>query len=46
VLRHIEGETLDSIAVLCGCSKTTVQRRLRAAQRTLGEMEEHVRTND
>jgi RNA polymerase sigma-70 factor (ECF subfamily) len=37
VLRHVEGETLDAIAVLCGCSKATVQRRLRAAQRTLGE---------
>jgi RNA polymerase sigma-70 factor (ECF subfamily) len=37
VLRHVEGETLDQIAVSCGCSKATVQRRLRAAQRTLGE---------
>jgi len=37
LLRHVEGETLDSIAVLAGCSKATVQRRLRAAQRTLGE---------
>jgi RNA polymerase sigma-70 factor (ECF subfamily) len=35
VLRHIEGETLDSIAVLCNCSKATVQRRLRAAERYL-----------
>jgi RNA polymerase sigma-70 factor (ECF subfamily) len=37
VLRHVEGETLDEIAVSCSCSKATVQRRLRAAQRTLGE---------
>jgi RNA polymerase sigma-70 factor (ECF subfamily) len=37
LLRHVEGETLDSIAALCGCSKATVQRRLRAAQLTLGE---------
>ena len=37
LLRHVEGETLDAIAALCGCSKATVQRRLRAAQRTLGE---------
>lgn len=36
VLRHMEGETLDSIALLCGCSKTTVQRRVRAAQQALG----------
>ena len=35
VLKHVEGETLDSIAELCGCSKTTVQRRLRAAERSL-----------
>jgi RNA polymerase sigma-70 factor (ECF subfamily) len=37
LLRHVEGETLDEIAELCGCSKATVQRRLRAAQRALGE---------
>ena len=35
VLKHVEGETLDSIAALCHCSKTTVQRRLRAAERGL-----------
>jgi RNA polymerase sigma-70 factor (ECF subfamily) len=35
ILRHIEGETLDGIAALCGCSKATVQRRIRAAQKTL-----------
>jgi RNA polymerase sigma-70 factor, ECF subfamily len=31
-LRFLEGEGLDDIAVLCGCSKSTVQRRLREAQ--------------
>jgi RNA polymerase sigma-70 factor (ECF subfamily) len=36
VLKHIEGETLASIAELTGCSKATVQRRLRAAQTFLG----------
>lgn len=35
VLKHVEGETLDSIAEICRCSKTTVQRRLRAAERAL-----------
>jgi RNA polymerase sigma-70 factor (ECF subfamily) len=32
VLRHIEGESLDQIARLCDCSKSTVQRRLRTAE--------------
>jgi RNA polymerase sigma-70 factor (ECF subfamily) len=31
ILRHIEGESLDEIAELCHCSKSTVQRRIRAA---------------
>jgi RNA polymerase sigma-70 factor, ECF subfamily len=35
VLKHVEGETLDSIATLCHISKATVQRRLRAAERSL-----------
>jgi RNA polymerase sigma-70 factor (ECF subfamily) len=35
VLKHVEGETLDAIAGLCHVSKTTVQRRLRAAERAL-----------
>jgi RNA polymerase sigma-70 factor (ECF subfamily) len=35
VLKHVEGETLDSIAAICRVSKTTVQRRLRAAERAL-----------
>jgi RNA polymerase sigma-70 factor (ECF subfamily) len=41
VLRHVEGETLDAIAALCACSKATVQRRLRAAQSSLGEGKRH-----
>jgi RNA polymerase sigma-70 factor, ECF subfamily len=41
VLKHVEGETLDSIAVLCACSKTTVQRRIRAAQETLAQWRRH-----
>ena len=35
VLRHLEGESLDEMAALCGCSKSTVQRRLRAADASL-----------
>lgn len=33
LLRHVEEESLDDIALLCHCSKSTVQRRLRAAER-------------
>jgi RNA polymerase sigma-70 factor, ECF subfamily len=29
VLRFVEGESLDDIALLCRCSKSTVQRKLR-----------------
>jgi RNA polymerase sigma-70 factor (ECF subfamily) len=32
VLRHVEGETLEDLVELCRCSKSTVQRRLRAAE--------------
>ena len=35
VLRYLEGESLDEIASLCACSKSTVQRRLRAADSAL-----------
>jgi RNA polymerase sigma-70 factor, ECF subfamily len=38
VLRLVEGETLDAIADLLGCSVSTVQRRLRAAQAAMGEI--------
>jgi RNA polymerase sigma-70 factor (ECF subfamily) len=37
LLKNVEGETLDSIAALCACSKATVQRRLRAARAVLEE---------
>jgi RNA polymerase sigma-70 factor (ECF subfamily) len=36
VLRFVEGETLESIAGLLGASISTVQRRLRAAEVTMG----------
>jgi RNA polymerase sigma-70 factor (ECF subfamily) len=35
VLRFVEEESLDDMVVLCGCSKSTVQRRLRSAQAQL-----------
>jgi RNA polymerase sigma-70 factor (ECF subfamily) len=37
VLRHVEGESLEDLVVLCGCSKSTVQRRLRAAQARISQ---------
>jgi RNA polymerase sigma-70 factor (ECF subfamily) len=36
ILRYLEGEGLDQIAILCACSRSTVQRRLREAQRRVG----------
>ena len=38
VLRLVEGETLEAIADLLGCSVSTVQRRLRAAQAAMGDI--------
>ena len=38
VLRTVEGETLESIAELLGCSVSTVQRRWRAAEAAMGEI--------
>lgn len=35
LLRHVEGESLDDMVELCGCSKSTVQRRLRSAEARL-----------
>jgi len=35
LLRHVEGESLDDMVLLCGCSKSTVQRRLRSAEARL-----------
>jgi RNA polymerase sigma-70 factor (ECF subfamily) len=32
VLRHVEGESLEDIAIICESSKSTIQRRLRSAQ--------------
>ncbi len=32
LLRHVEGETLPAMVELCGCSQSTVQRRLRLAE--------------
>jgi DNA-directed RNA polymerase specialized sigma24 family protein len=40
VLRYLEGEALDDIAVLCSCSKSTVQRRLRALDAALLPLKE------
>ena len=42
VLRHVEGESLDDIAQICACSKSTVQRWLRLAQKTLEQRAPHV----
>ena len=38
VLRLVEGETLEAIADLLGCSVSTVQRRLKAAQAAMGDV--------
>lgn len=35
LLRFVEGESLEDMVTLCGCSKSTVQRRLRSAQAQL-----------
>jgi RNA polymerase sigma-70 factor, ECF subfamily len=35
VLRHIEGEQLQQIPQLCGCSLSTAQRRLRRAEQAI-----------
>jgi RNA polymerase sigma-70 factor (ECF subfamily) len=37
-LRHVEGERLDSVATLCGCSLATAKRRIAAAERYLEEV--------
>jgi len=41
VLRHVQDEPLDEIARMCACSKSTVQRRLRAAEKTLAQRTSH-----
>lgn len=36
-LRHVEGEKLDDVATLCGCSLATVKRRIATAERILAK---------
>jgi RNA polymerase sigma-70 factor (ECF subfamily) len=36
-LRHVEGEPLESVATLSGCSLATAKRRIAAAMRTIEE---------
>lgn len=38
MLRHAEGEPLESVAAICGCSLATAKRRIAAAQSALGEV--------
>ncbi len=35
MLRHVEGEALDAVAQMCGCSLATAKRRIAAAQTAL-----------
>jgi RNA polymerase sigma-70 factor, ECF subfamily len=35
MLRHVEGEPLDTVAQMCGCSLATAKRRIAAAQTAL-----------
>lgn len=35
MLRHVEGESLDSVATICGCSLATAKRRIARAQAEL-----------
>jgi RNA polymerase sigma-70 factor (ECF subfamily) len=37
LLRHVEGERLEAVAELCGCSLATAKRRIAAAQKILDE---------
>ncbi|MBH25869.1 MAG: hypothetical protein CMH57_15790 [Myxococcales bacterium] len=37
-LKHLEGERLDAIALLCDCSTRTIKRRIRQAQELLEEV--------
>jgi RNA polymerase sigma-70 factor (ECF subfamily) len=36
LLRHVEGERLEEVALACGCSLATAKRRIAAAQEILG----------
>jgi RNA polymerase sigma-70 factor (ECF subfamily) len=37
VLRHLEGEPLDRVAEICGCSLATAKRRIAAAHQRIRE---------
>lgn len=37
ILRHIEGESLGTVAVLCGCSLATAKRRIAAVHDAIAE---------
>jgi RNA polymerase sigma-70 factor (ECF subfamily) len=37
-LRHVEGESLERVATLCGCSLATAKRRIASAHAKLGKM--------
>lgn len=39
LMRHVEGESLEAMVELCGCSKSTVQRRLVRAEARLEELQ-------
>jgi RNA polymerase sigma-70 factor (ECF subfamily) len=34
-VRHLEGETMERVAELCGCSLSTAKRRVQSAQDAL-----------
>ncbi|MEL6178349.1 MAG: RNA polymerase sigma factor [Myxococcota bacterium] len=40
-LRYLEGEKLESVAEMCGCSLATAKRRIRAAHQTIQEVMDH-----
>jgi len=40
VLHHIEGETLESAARICGCSLATIKRRVARAQQALDALDD------
>jgi len=42
-LRYVEGEQIEALAELCGCSLATAKRRIAAAQATLERTLGHVR---
>lgn len=39
LMRHVEGESLEAMVLLCSCSKSTVQRRLLRAEARLDELQ-------